>query len=98
MVLGSTGRYPAIVSGVRHREPEFKRGIEAAVHEVAPEAVVGLLCVDVDIERALAGGHALNPTGDAYRPARWEAIFAVGPGASCGGAGQWTVARPAGEG
>ncbi|GAA3162184.1 hypothetical protein GCM10010451_07760 [Streptomyces virens] len=56
MVLGRTGHYPVIISGVRHWEPEFKRGLEVAVREVAPEAYVRLLCVDVDLERAIEAG------------------------------------------
>lgn len=55
-VLGRTGDHPVIVSGVRYWEPEFKRGVEVAVREVAPEAVVRLLCVDVDLERAIEAG------------------------------------------
>ncbi|GHH92783.1 hypothetical protein [Streptomyces capillispiralis] len=56
MVLGRTGHYPVVVSGVRHWEPAFERGLEVAVREVAPEAAVRLFCVDVDLERAIEAG------------------------------------------
>ncbi|WP_437092736.1 hypothetical protein [Streptomyces sp. enrichment culture] len=54
-VVGRTA-HPVGISGVRHWQPEFRRGIEAAVGEVTAEARVRLLCVDVDPERAIEAG------------------------------------------
>ncbi|WP_217127625.1 hypothetical protein [Streptomyces sp. AC558_RSS880] len=56
MVLGRTGDYPVGISGVRHWEPKFKKWLELAVREVAPEADVRLFCADVDLERAIEAG------------------------------------------
>lgn len=55
MVLGRTG-HPLIISGVSRWEPKLKAAIEAAVETVTADAGVRLLCVDVDLERAMEEG------------------------------------------
>ncbi|EHN79205.1 hypothetical protein SMCF_1291 [Streptomyces coelicoflavus ZG0656] len=56
MVLGRTGRFPVVISGVSRWEPEFRARVEAAAEQVTVSAKVRLSCTDVDLERALEEG------------------------------------------
>ncbi len=56
MVVGRTGRFPVIISGVSRWEPAFQARVEAAVERVTATARVRLFCADVDLERAMEEG------------------------------------------
>ncbi|NEB10315.1 hypothetical protein G3I32_15880 [Streptomyces coelicoflavus] len=56
VVLGRTGAFPVVVSGVSRWQPEFQARVEAAVGRVTSTAKVRLFCADADLERALEEG------------------------------------------